>query len=450
MTSFRIQVTFRLLLSLVFGFSAYFFILETPFWLMGSWMILFLVISIVSLIYYVEKSERELSDFLMAIKQNDFTNTYPQARRNQKKLYQAFNIITGEFIAIRSEKESNYHFLQTVVEHSGVPLIAYDYETEQLTLANKAVKDLFHLPHFTKLSSMNRVSRELVEKVKELNTDEKVLVKVNIREETLYLSVTVKELVLQAKRHKVVAFHNINSELDQKEVESWQKLIRVLTHEIKNSVIPISTLAEVINDMFKDLAQENKSIREIAEEDLDDFVLSIKTIEKRSKGLVKFVTAYGDLARVPKPQFEKHELTNLIRGIVQLEVAFLKRKKIKVETQLPDSQVLVNIDHEMIEQVIINLVKNAAEAILESQQPAGLIVIRLARNAHQLSLTITDNGPGIDQETLENIFVPFFTTKKGGSGIGLSLSKQVMRAHKGNIKVRSTMGKGATFELNFG
>ena len=449
MTKFRINIVGRVLLIFVLGFSAFAIIMETPFWLLGCWLMLFSIIGTINLIYYVEKSERDLSNFLMAIKQNDFTNTYAIAKPSEKKLYQVFNIITREFIAIRSEKESNHHFLKTVVAHSGVPLVAYDLETEQVILANKAVKDIFHLPHFTQLSTLGRISKELVLKIRELATDEKVLLKVAINNESLYLSITVKELVLQSRRLKVVAFHNVNSELEQQEVESWQKLIRVLTHEIKNSVIPISTLAEVINDMFKELEEDNKSIREMGEEDIDDLVLSIKTIEKRSKGLVKFVTSYGNLAKVPKPKFEKCELTNLVRGIVQLEDAFLKKNNIKLTANLPNSQLLVNIDQEMIEQVVINLIINAVEAIKESQISDGHIVIRLVRNPQLFSLEISDNGPGIDQETLDNIFVPFFTTKKEGSGIGLSLSKQIMRAHRGNIKVRSLVGKGTTFELTF-
>ncbi|MEQ8546525.1 MAG: ATP-binding protein [Cyclobacteriaceae bacterium] len=449
MTKFRINVIVRVFLTLAFGFSAFVIIVETPFWPLGCWLVLFTIVTTINLIYYVEKSERELSDFLMAIKQHDFTTNYSITKPSEKKLHQAFNIITREFVAIRGEKESNYHFLKTVVEHSGVPLIAYNQDKEQLILANKAVKDLFHLPHFTKLSSLSRISPELVAKIRELATDEKVLIKVTINDESLYLSITVKELVLQSRLLKVVAFHNINAELEQQEVESWQKLIRVLTHEIKNSVIPISTLAEVINDMFKDLEEANQSIRDMGEEDIDDLALSIKTIEKRSKGLVKFVTSYGNLAKVPKPKFEKCELTNLVRGIVQLEDAFLKKNKIKVTTNLPTSQFLVNIDQEMIEQVVINLIKNAVEAIIESRIPDGHIVVSLVKNPHLLSLEISDNGPGIDQETLDNIFVPFFTTKKEGSGIGLSLSKQIMRAHRGNIKVRSEVGNGTTFELTF-
>ena len=247
----------------------------------------------------------------------------------------------------------------------------------------------------------------------------------------------------------MVAFHDINSELDQKEVESWQKLIRVMTHEIKNSVIPISTLAEVINDLV--VADDGTSrIKELDNEDEEDLVVSMKTIEKRSKGLVKFVTSYGDLAKVPKPQLEQVDLKELVADLVTLEHKELERAGTSIEFY-PTSggAVELTIDPEMIEQVIINLIKNAHEALKESQQSSPKIQLRLSKYAHEVVLTVEDNGPGMDQETLDQVFIPFFTTKKEGSGIGLSYSKQVMRAHKGNLKVRSKLGEGTTFELRF-
>lgn len=445
MNRFRIHIVIRILLCLTFAGAAIYIGVYTPFWLLSGWMTLFFVLVLVSLVRFVERSDRDLSNFLLAIKQSDFTNTYPQVGKKTKKLYEAFNVITSEFIRIRNEKESNFHFLKTVVEHSGVPLMAYDVTTEQVSLINQTFKELFHLPHFTKLDSLNRIDEKLTDTVRQLAINDRVLLKVQIREELTYLSIQAKEIILHQERFKVIAFHDINSELDQKEVEAWQKLIRVMTHEIKNSVIPISTLAEVINDMVSE-----GSIDQLSAEDEEDLLISMKTIEKRSKGLVKFVTSYGDLAKVPKPQFESTDIKTLVKDIVSLEQKQFEKLGITISYHEPQGKNwLLSLDPEMIEQVIINLIKNASEAISETVQNDGRLELTLNRYANEIVLSVKDNGPGMDQDTLDNIFIPFFTTKKEGSGIGLSYSKQVMRAHKGNLKVKSKLGEGTTFELRF-
>ncbi|WP_421871203.1 sensor histidine kinase [Marinoscillum sp.] len=449
MNRFRIHVIARILLSLGFGAAAIYFAAYTPFWLLSGWMALFFILLIISLIRFVERSDRDLSNFLLAIRQNDFTNTYPQVGKNTKRLYQAFNLITSEFIRIRNEKESNFHFLKTVVEHSGVPLLAFEVTSEKISLINQSLKDLFHLPHFTLLNSLDRVDKQLAPAVREMAIDDRLLLKVMIGEELTYLSIQAKELVLQGEKHKVVAFHDINSELDQKEVEAWQKLIRVMTHEIKNSVIPISTLAEVMNDMVTN-DQGKSRLDVLDQEDEEDLLVSMKTIEKRSKGLVKFVTSYGDLAKVPKPQFELSDLSVLVKDVVALEQKQLEKAGITITFQASSTvNWQLSIDPGMIEQVVINLIKNAQEALKETHHINGKIDVQLLRHAHEVELLVRDNGPGIDQETLDQIFIPFFTTKKEGSGIGLSYSKQVMRAHKGNLKVKSRLGEGTTFILRF-
>lgn len=448
-TLFRILVTIRIFLAIGFGMAAFYFAVFTPFWLMAGWMGLFLVLVVISLIRFVEKSDRELANFLLAIKQNDFASTYPQTKKSPKKLYHAFSIITSEFIRIRAEKESNFHFLKSVVEHSGVPLVAYTINDEQITLVNKAAKDLLGLPHFSRLDTLKRVSKELVDKIRLLQSNEKVLIRIDLKDEPVYLSIVVRELVLQEKANKIVAFHNINSELDQKELESWQKLIRVMTHEIKNSVIPIATLAEVISDMFRENERNGNEIKDLNEEDVEDIALSIKTIEKRSKGLVKFVANYGDMAKIPRPSLEEVDLNELLLAIVQLESRIIQKAGVRLLQDIPEKKITIWLDRGMIEQVLINLIKNALEAMQEASTMDPELVIELKEFQPDVLVRIKDNGPGMDKETLDNIFVPFFTTKKEGSGIGLSYSKQVMRAHKGNIRVKSEPGKGSTFELRF-
>ena len=233
--------------------------------------------------------------------------------------------------------------------------------------------------------------------------------------------------------------------MDQNEIESWQKLIRVLTHEIKNSVIPISTLTEVISHMVTQEDGSNLSLSSLSEEDEKDIRKSLQTIEKRSKGLVKFVSSYGDLAKIPQPQLEEFDIKNLIRQIISLEKTEANKKDIKISFSSGKKEVIIKADPQLLEQVLINLIKNAIEAL--NGQKDGEVTVFMEQSEQLTSIKIKDNGPGMDQEILNNIFIPFFTTKKGGSGIGLSLSRQIIRAHKGNLKVSSKLGEGSVFEI---
>ncbi len=444
---FRIQVLIRILLAIAFGIAAYYVFFETNFWLLACWMLLFFIISIIELIRYVERTERDLSNFLIAIKQNDFTNHYPSEPK-AKKLFQAFNLITDSFIQLRNEKESNFHFLQTVVEHSGVPLLAYQVETEKIALVNKSFKELFAIPHLTKLTVLDRLDGDLCPNLRQMKSGDKLLLRVNLKNDLTYLSIVAKELELGGVRAKVIAFHNINAELDQQEVESWQKLIRVMTHEIKNSVIPISTLTEVINDMFKNDKGE-RGIAHLTAEDEEDLLLSMQTIEKRSKGLVKFVTSYGDLAKVPVPKCEKVDLVQLIQEVVQLEEKTLKNIGISLKVDLPNHPIMHSLDHDMISHVLINLLKNGVEALQEANIEGAELKVILENHLTEVVVRVEDNGPGMSVEIKDQIFIPFFTTKESGSGIGLSFSKQIMRAHRGNLRVKSNLGNGTIFEMSF-
>ncbi len=444
MSKFGVAVIIRIILILLLGFGAIYVITFTPYWLIFCWLVLFVFVGIIELLYFIDRTNRDLSNFLLAIRQNDFSNVYPENAKNRPGLYHAFNVITSEFMKLRNEKESNYQFLKTVVEHSGIPILAVN-ETGNIVLANEALKELLDIPHITKLESLNRISGLLYKAVSELESDEKALVKVEVNKELIHLSVQAKELFLMQEKHKIVAFHNINSELDQNEIESWQKLIRVLTHEIKNSVIPISTLSEVINQMLKGEESEHISLSSLNEEDEEDLKSAVNTIEKRSKGLVRFVTSYGDLAKVPKPKPENCDVKHMINQIVKLESVVAARQNIKIKTQLPDEKCYFDLDSQLIEQVLINLIKNGIEAM--NEQGEGELTIALQPLSRGLHIEISDTGPGMDKETMENIFVPFFTTKKDGSGIGLSLSRQIIRSHGGSLKVRSTPGKGTAFEI---
>ena len=438
---FRWQVIFRIILVLAFGYSAVFVLTQTHFWLVSFWLVLGLIITLVNLIRYVERSRRELANFLLAIKQQDFTNTYHF--KSKSDLNYAFHEINGVLKQLKNEKASNLLYLQTVVEHVRVAVLCFDKEL-RIQLTNQAARQLFGKQQLGTIKSIESVSAPLAAQISNMSNGEKRLIKLQANDQSFNLSVLVTEFKLQSQHYKLVSFQDIKSELEANEIESWQKLIRVLTHEIKNSVIPISTLSDVILHMLKD-ESGNTDLGKLDDEAIEDLVGGIETIESRSKGLANFVKTYDQLTQVPKPTFEVIGIQSKLEQIQNLFKPQIKEHKISFNIYAEPDQT-IRLDSDLIDQVLINLVKNAIEVVKTQDSPK--IELRVISKIDRKEIWIKDNGPGIPDEILDNIFVPFFTTKEGGSGIGLSLSKQIMRLHGGTVSVQSSTS-GTTLKLHF-
>jgi nitrogen fixation/metabolism regulation signal transduction histidine kinase len=399
------------------------------------------------LIRYIERSHRDLENFLLAIRQSDFSSLFPSLRNKGKDdgLKQAYHEILKVFQGLRSEKEFGHQYLQTVVEHIQIALICYD-EKEEVQLMNEAAYQLFGKPYVKNIKALELTDKHLLETIRNLAAGRKELVKVTIQNATLHLSVQATAFKLGQKSYKLVSFQDIGSELEAQEVESWQKLIRVLTHEIMNSVIPIATLSSVINEMLQEKAIQNAHHSQPEEEEDADIRNSLQTIENRSKGLVSFVRAYSSLTQTAKPVMREVKVAELFTRVYTLLRPGIDKKGINFTILLLQDDLRIMADPELLEQVLINLILNAIDALEGREKPA--IELTASINAGQQTvIQVKDNGAGIDEEVLQNIFVPFFTTKKKGSGIGLSLSKQIMLLHKGNITVQSAKGEGTVFRL---
>lgn len=448
MSKGRLSLIFRFVFILGLGYAGMFFVLQTNHWLLSLWFFFFALAGIFELIIYLEKSKRELATFLTGIKQNDFSSSYIGKSYSEadKLLHNAFTTITEEFKNLRKEKETNFHFLQAVVEHSGIPMIGYKVSNGHITLMNQAAKELLNKPFLLHLNALSQIDPKLEKAIRKLRSGEKELVKTAFKNQLLHLSVVAKELKLDDEEYKLISIHNIKSELDEKELEAWQKLIRVLTHEIKNSAIPISTLTEVINQMIVNEKGEIRDLSLLDQEELEDIRIGMQTVEKRSKGLVNFVNAYGKLAKLPEPKIIQVDVSKLLNQIENLVKNDFKRAGVKL-TVKSEIKLFIMADPELIEQVLLNLIKNAKEALTEADNPAVEVNANYENN--HVVITVKDNGSGIEDDIMENIFIPFYTTKKEGSGIGLSLSRQIMRAHQGTISVSSTTGIGTTFHLCF-
>ncbi|MDX2245990.1 MAG: ATP-binding protein [Bacteroidia bacterium] len=447
--SFRFNIVIRVIF-LALAVFVFEFVWEQNNWPMTKLFFAAAIVGLVlELIRYVEKTNRDLQNFLMAIKHKDFTQTFTSEKRGKSfiGLKDAFNQIIKGYQDLRAEKETHYQYLQNVIEHVSVALLCYSKEGE-IMLMNRAASELLDRPYMSNIRILSRVNEELMNAVKEIESGEKKLVKVVINEEMKHLAIQATEFKLQDTGYKLVSFQDIRSELDEKEVETWQKLIRVLTHEIMNSVTPIISLAKVVNTLMTDEKGARKPLAEVDEDDADDILNSVQTIESRSKGLLHFVHAYRNLTRIQKPNFKTVVIGDMIRRVESLLRPEFDKRNVGLTITLPEAGISIQGDAELLEQVLINLVKNALEAVEGIAAPKVEIAL-FGISDHKPIIQVKDNGQGIDNEYIDKIFIPFFTTKKKGSGIGLSLSLQIMRMHKGSINFQTTPGEGTSFTLNF-
>jgi len=406
---------------------------------------------IYSLLNYVEKTNRDLSRFFDAIKYSDFSQSFTGAGLGSAfdELKAAFSDVIAKFQQARAEKEEHYRYLQTVVQHVGIGLISFQPNGE-IELINTAARRLLRAPTAKNIHALEAFSGTLVEKLLQLRSGEKALVKVEDRNEVLQLALHATELKMREQRYTLVSLQNIQSELEEKELEAWQKLIRVLTHEIMNSVTPIASLASTISDLLltNGQAHEMRPPADLDAETIHDVQSAVYTIQKRSEGLLHFVEAYRNLTRLPKPGFKIFPVRDLLQNVQQLMRAQVAAQAIDLRVAITPESLEVTADPELLEQVLINLLLNAIQAV--EKRPHAKIELRARLDDRgRVLLQIADNGPGILPEVMEKMFIPFFTTKSGGSGIGLSLSRQIMRLHRGTISAHSQLNTETVFTLRF-
>lgn len=419
-----------------------------------SWFFTPLVLTILllagvwSLIYYIERTNKDLTHFILSIKQGGFTSSFPVGKRGDihRKLSEAFNDVIEEFRKINLQRETHYQYLQILTENIQVGIISFDLDGKVMSLnpAARQLLNVFHLRHTREIKSVNP---KLYVTVNELEPGQRRLIRVLIANREVRLSLQVKELVMDGKPFKVVLMQDLNAELEEQEVDAWQKLIRVLTHEIMNSVTPIVSLTESLNVLLAMPDGGRKPLHLLDEEDREDLYGSLQTIENRSKGLLRFVNAYKDFTRTPELTLEPVDVSATISRVVTLLHQEFSSKHISVSTTDVSPRTMAKADAEWLEQVLINLFRNSIDALSDAVKPS----IKVSAYVHnqRTVVSIADNGMGMDEETLEKAFIPFFTTKKKGSGIGLSLSRQIMRLHGGSLSIKSKEGEGTQVVLDW-
>lgn len=448
-TLFRLNIIFRILLVIGLGYAIVYILTQTHFWLVSFWLALIAIVSTVELLNYIEKSHRELEDLVIAIRQGDFTNTYRQkTSRSGELLAYAYNQLIATYQRLRQDKESNHQYLQNVVDHISIALLGFDRQGK-VTLINPAAYSLLQKPSLRQLTDIRSVDPSLYQQMRDLEAGKKAIVKVVRDGQLMQLALQASEFFLQGQYYKLISLQDLRRELEEQEVASWQKLIRVLTHEIMNSVIPIANLSGMVHQTLLQTQQgESVSLSALDEAESHDLLESLQVMEDRSRGLVNFVKAYRSVTQVAQPHFREVRMEDLIKRVHALLAPALRTRNIRWQQQITPTNLTFTADLELVEQVLINLIKNAMEALSEVAAPS--ITLRAySTDQHEVILEIEDNGTGIETEEAEHIFVPFYTTKAEGSGIGLSLSQQIMRLHQGAISMRSAVGEGTTFTLHF-
>jgi len=407
-----------------------------------------IIIEIIELFRFTTVTNKKITKFLESIRYSDFSSSFSydnKLGKSFRELNMAFNNVADAFRKERAEKEEHLNYLNTVVQHVSTGLLSFD-EEGNVGLINSAAKRFLKMPQLRNINEILAVNVTLYKKLKQMTPGEKALIRVGSDSN---LAIHATELILRGHTYKLVACQNIHSELESKEVEAWQNLTRVLRHEIMNSITPIASLTGTLNDILsEDLKPLGKDAFEISDESLSDLEEGLQTIENRSRALVKFVDAYRDYTSIPKPKIGLIKIDELFDHICQLLKREFEEIGIDFHANILFDNLEINADRELIEMVLINLLKNAREALKETEDPKIELVARIDGDRRVL-LDVKDNGSGIIPEAQERIFIPFYTTKKAGSGIGLALSRQIMQLHHGTLSVKSEPDLYTIFTLRF-
>ena len=447
---YEINIALRILL-LIVTISAQAFLLVK-----GGWLYVFLVLLVIlyqiwELLRFINKNNAELEQFVESIHYRDFSRHFDvkNAPEPVKDLRKGFNEINSTFRLISKEKEAQFLYLQKILELVDTGILSYETQSGEVLWMNDAFKKMMQIPYLKTIHSLEKRDEAMYQDVISLKLRDNKITSVTTDKNTTKILLSATAFQTDDKTYKLIAFQNINEVVDETEAQAWRKLLSVMTHEIMNSIAPISSLADTLNYRLAALSEQpTDGTKQISPYLLDDLRLGIETIQKRSEGLLKFAETYRNLNKITTLNLTKVYARDLFENLYQLMEPTLAEKNIELEIILKDPNLQLEADTNLIEQTLINLIVNAIDAL--KNKTDGKIQLSATTTAQQkVVLKVSDNGSGISEEVMDKIFIPFFSTRKNGSGIGLSLCKQIMMLHKGTIQVQTTEGVGTAFSLQF-
>jgi len=446
--NFRLQIILRLFFLGIILFACFYVWFSLNFKGVILLLAVIFIWQVYTLLRLIDTTNYELARFFQAIKYSDFTRSFSAKMKGKSytELYKALNDVMDHIERSRAEKEEQYRYLQTIVQHIGIGLIVFD-GSGNVDLVNNAARRILNMSTIRNINKLEIIDPSLVKRITRLKHGERDIIKLRINDELQQMMIFVTDFIMHRQNYRLISFQNIHSELEEKELDAWQKLIRVLTHEIMNSITPISSLASTANTMLTGHVKQLSNNRQ-SDEVFQDISNAVETIEKRSKGLLHFVENYRKLTKIPKPDYQIISVQELFGRIEILFNTQLTDNTVSFIKKIEPANLELTADPDLLEQVLINLVKNAIEAV-QNMSGAEIHLNAGLDNYGKPVIRVSDNGVGIRKDILDNIFIPFFTTKSNGSGIGLSLSRQIMRLHGGTISVKSEEASGTDFFLRF-
>ncbi|WP_335965105.1 MULTISPECIES: sensor histidine kinase [Galbibacter] len=399
-----------------------------------------------SLYKFTVKRFVEIDDFFEAVRYRDFSRWYSEKHgsKDMQRLHRGFNEVNRTIKDINSQKETQYLYLQKILEVVQVGIIAYDIKTGGVLWINESLKRMLDIPSIKNISFIESRKQDLYERLFVVNHANSASVTLEIGNEKSKMLVSNAIFEVASNTFKLVVLQNIDDTLNKNESEAWKKLLSVMTHEIMNSIAPISSLAETL----KGSIQESMEAPELYPLITEDLYEGIESIKKRSDGLMKFAKTYRSLNKITQLNPHLTKVEELFHSINRLMLPSLEAKGVLIAFEIHPLELELEIDAYLIEQVLINLILNAVDACVKTATPTIKVLANQSVNGNTI-IRVTDNGRGIPEEIMDTVFVPFYSTKKNGSGIGLSLCKQIMLLHRGKVQIQSVVGRGTTISLVF-
>lgn len=410
-----------------------------------------ILLQVGGLLRAVTKTNREVARFLGAVAHSDFSQTFRLGNQGAafEELGQAITQVMDKFRNSRADAEKQADYLNAMLNHVPVGLAA--------VLEDGRVKLLNNFAH--RLLGPEETSRrttdgaQLADVLRSLAPGTRTLIRVAAGSTVgpQQLTVTATKLILGGETRLLLSLQNIAGDLEATEVRAWQDLVRVLTHEMMNSLTPIASLTRTAQGVLSDLKEKVTAQPDLVEE-MQDAEMAIDTVARRSNSLLRFVERYRQFTSVPKPQLSRIKVKEITERLQRLMAPAAQSHGVSLDVLVLPPQLELVADGDMVEQVLINLLKNAVEAMRDAEPRAGGRCIRLTAHLDEgghVMISVADNGPGIPPDVAEKIFIPFYTTKRDGSGVGLSLARQIMLAHGGSINLSPDPAGGSVFTLRF-
>jgi len=429
-------------------------IIQFEYWFSAFATLLIIAYEVYSLIRYVNHTNYSMVKFMDALKNEDYSVYFSPSQKGSsfKKVNEDFNEIISIFKKNNIEKEAQYAHFKQILEQVNMGIISihkedldHTHSENEILFLNKAACEILNQPRHKYWHRFDAHAPWFTREINRLRDGGKVLLKLDMGHDQKQLSIEVIDANYLHTPYLFITFQDIRSEIAMKEIEAWHNIIRVLAHEMLNSFTPVSSLASTIVDMTNDT--NGNVVKHADQELINDINLAASTIKRRSDGLLEFVNDYRTISSVPIPQIKELLLLPFLDNIKRLLSPDLEKENILLEIKKLPPKTIIKADERLLEQIFINLIGNSRHALVETKNPK--ITIDCSINEKNTIIRLSDNGKGIPTEIMDQIFIPFYTTRVEGSGIGLSLSKSIMKKHDGDIYVQSVENENTTFSLLF-